>query len=631
MNTGTFSFWMLRTFVLVGALAGCDVVAPILDSTPPRITLVVPTDSIWPDSVWAVSGRVIDNNRVARVTYTVDDGEEHDFRIHPGRFVEFSGGVRVPADGPMTVVVTAYDAAHNHVSKSVSFETDITGPVIDANLPDTTVTADSTLPISAVIRDPSGVARVRIWYNLGYGSPQDVPITPDTVVSVQTDWPLQAGRYPLELEAMDAVGHWSSVSGLVVTDRTAPHVRLYSPVLSAGGSAHVIVAVADGLSPWDGDGAVSRVALVESDGETSLWTGVARTAIVNQLLPAPSSPAVWTVAAYDEAGNRGVDSVHTRPVAEVVAVAAGGAFSCALDGTGQAWCWGAGDAGQLGDGGTVNSPEPVAVAGGHDFVAITAGFHHACGLDATGAAWCWGSNEYGQLGDGTTSQGLEPVAVAGGISFSSLSAGGQQTCGLEADGNAWCWGGYPWGQLGAGDTSLRSAPVHLQGLTFRQIAPASDYGCGLALDDTMLCWGSYPTAPSTSSTPVRLSTPRVMTRLWAGNQRVAAVDTSGVGWLWNFGWTAPQRIGGVSELVDIALGGQHLCVLQAGGVVLCWGDNEYGQIGAVDGSQDHHTPYPALQGTHFRGLAAGSSHTCAIDTRGSVICWGADEHGQTGH
>lgn len=42
----------------------------------------------------------------------------------------------------------------------------------------------------------------------------------------------------------------------------------------------------------------------------------------------------------------------------IVQVAAAGDFSCALDNTGQVWCWGSNRSGQLGDGTTTRRSTP---------------------------------------------------------------------------------------------------------------------------------------------------------------------------------------------------------------------------------------------------------------------------------
>lgn len=90
----------------------------------------------------------------------------------------------------------------------------------------------------------------------------------------------------------------------------------------------------------------------------------------------------------------------------LASLTAGGIHACALTSTGAAYCWGANVSGSIGDGTmTTNRSTPTAVIGGLKFVQLTTGRgedDHTCGLTSSGQAYCWGRNDYGQLGAGTT-------------------------------------------------------------------------------------------------------------------------------------------------------------------------------------------------------------------------------------
>src|SRR5437773_11781124 len=75
-----------------------------------------------------------------------------------------------------------------------------------------------------------------------------------------------------------------------------------------------------------------------------------------------------------------------------------------------------------------------------DWTAIAAGQWHTCGLTTDGAAYCWGRGASGQLGNGSTTDSPNPVAVSGGLTFSALTTGNDHTCGLTTSGAAYCWG-----------------------------------------------------------------------------------------------------------------------------------------------------------------------------------------------
>lgn len=103
------------------------------------------------------------------------------------------------------------------------------------------------------------------------------------------------------------------------------------------------------------------------------------------------------------------DPVLIQTTPALVSLAPGTDAICGLTAGGQAYCWGAGRAGQLGNGSTADSPALVPVAGGHTFTALMGGDGHFCGLTSEGQVWCWGANGSGQLGDGTFIDRAVPV------------------------------------------------------------------------------------------------------------------------------------------------------------------------------------------------------------------------------
>ena len=150
-------------------------------------------------------------------------------------------------------------------------------------------------------------------------------------------------------------------------------------------------------------------------------------------------------------------------------VASRGAHTCGITYANAAYCWGAGGAGQLGDGRSVESRTPVRVEGPLEFMQLVAGWAYTCGLTADGQAYCWGSGAEGELGAGGTfpvHQGASsavPVAVLGGLFFDEITAGAYHACGLTAStfglGTAYCWGDNGLDQLGAGSQPMTHSSV----------------------------------------------------------------------------------------------------------------------------------------------------------------------------
>lgn len=97
--------------------------------------------------------------------------------------------------------------------------------------------------------------------------------------------------------------------------------------------------------------------------------------------------------------------------------------------------------------------------------------------------------------------------------------------------------------------------------------------------------------------------------------------------------SVPTRVIGLgpdSGITAIAVGGYHACALRGeDGVMFCWGDNENGQIGVgwARGTLPV-TPVSGLKGV--TSMAAGEFHTCAIKSDQSVYCWGHNGTGALG-
>lgn len=132
---------------------------------------------------------------------------------------------------------------------------------------------------------------------------------------------------------------------------------------------------------------------------------------------------------------------------DVTGLALGGSHTCAITDVGSVKCWGANNKGQLGDNTVVTKLTPTLVSGlSSGVVSITAGDSHTCAVTSSGAAWCWGANDYGQLGDGSTLMRATPVSVTSlGSGVASVTAGNLHTCAITTAGEAKCWGqGHSW-------------------------------------------------------------------------------------------------------------------------------------------------------------------------------------------
>jgi alpha-tubulin suppressor-like RCC1 family protein len=95
---------------------------------------------------------------------------------------------------------------------------------------------------------------------------------------------------------------------------------------------------------------------------------------------------------------------------------------------------------------------PTLVSGGLTFASVSAGAgdvqRHTCGVTTAGEAYCWGWGWHGFLGNGSEDDKYVPTLVSGGLTFASVSTGDRHTCGVTTEGQAYCWGYGPtlvWG------------------------------------------------------------------------------------------------------------------------------------------------------------------------------------------
>ena len=94
--------------------------------------------------------------------------------------------------------------------------------------------------------------------------------------------------------------------------------------------------------------------------------------------------------------------------------------------------------------------------------------------------------------------------------------------------------------------------------------------------------------------------------------------------------SVPIPVKGLAEVTAISAQGNFCLALLANGTVMAWGANEHGQLG--DGTTETRTePVPVSGLEHVVAIAAGKAHSLALLSSGEVRAWGAGSHGQLGN
>lgn len=363
-------------------------------------------------------------------------------------------------------------------------------------------------------------------------------------------------------------------------------------------------------------------------------------------------------------------------LSDVVALALGQSFTCALRANTTIACWGDNSVGMLGAPGGAR-PTAGTVPGLNRMTAVTAGLKFACALDADQHAWCWGDNTFGQLGSFPPNAGSHPPAMVLGPDgqalrkVTAIAAGGRHACAL-VDGAIWCWGANDYAQLGrtsgvgpAPGPSLVPNPVAL--------ARGNDFSCAIADDRTppakaLYCWGRNDDDQlaqiggprvTPQQIPVSLAAVSDIPVVTGGNGHACARDDKDKLWCWgenDFGQLGPNLTpgpgGAVPQPIDslgvvrmAATGDDFTCAVAHDGTTRCLGLNAAAQLGngsidsvPPDGGPPAHTASTAVAGLPPASrIAAGVAHACAIlarscpDVPGPVMCWGDNGAGELGN
>ncbi|MFP5363320.1 MAG: RCC1 domain-containing protein [Thermoleophilia bacterium] len=315
------------------------------------------------------------------------------------------------------------------------------------------------------------------------------------------------------------------------------------------------------------------------------------------------------------------------------ALALGDYHTCAVLDDGTVRCWGYGNEGQLGYGsrnhvGDNEHPSDlgaVNIGAGRTATAITAGGNHTCALRDDGTVLCWGLGEFGQLGNGGTASigdgelpGDRDHVDLGGQPAIAITAGAFHSCALLADGSVKCWGVGGNGQLGyAGtgavlDPAEKPDPVDL-GAPAKAITAGASHTCAVLADGSVRCWGLNDLGQLGYGNTVSIG----------DNEAPSAVG--------------PVDLGPGRTAIAISAGGEHTCVVLDNGSARCWGSGLYGQLGYGNLDTIGDNEPPAAVGPVDLGpaagavaIAAGIYHTCARLEDRSVRCWGNGADGRLG-
>jgi hypothetical protein len=338
------------------------------------------------------------------------------------------------------------------------------------------------------------------------------------------------------------------------------------------------------------------------------------------------------------------------------ALGLGAEHSCALLDDASVWCWGSNRTGQLGRAENAGSDQANAAApvtGLANIVTLAVGGWFSCAVSGEGKAYCWGLNAHGELGRGAASAyEWEPAQLQlSNVNAVFASKGGDPEFSLgghacaRVDNEMYCWGSNEFGELGQSDsTEFVAAPQRapeLDGSTVVALGfndtcrVKTDLGCrgyhrfgleadgfhsdflkivgpvvSIAIGNAFACWANYPAS-------------------------LQSIGDNSVGQLCDS--TNQSAATSVQSLLVgpvVEAGNAIICTLGLDDVVRCCGSNKSLALGSP--SLDY-SSVPVVVVGHVLELAVGWSHSCVIvaddsatSTHGGIRCWGANGLGQLG-
>ncbi len=279
---------------------------------------------------------------------------------------------------------------------------------------------------------------------------------------------------------------------------------------------------------------------------------------------------------------------------------------------GSLYAWGMGNAGQLGDGGKLNSftaPVRVRFPRGVKIWSIpTDAMPYDTGLaiDTSGRVWGWGDNYGGELCLGDTKIYTTPVELP--LTHVTSTAGANNHALYDANGVVYACGMNADGDLGIGSWRSTTRPVPVVGIdgssVTRLVASFANSGA-LMSNGQYYDWGYDGTGQlgdgrvgKQSDVPVLVHLPAQVTQVAQG------------GSLWDNGQTL---------------------VLLSGGSLWGWGDNHACQVGLAPRAVPSPVQLRPRPTAIYTSLATGSATSYAVTSTGAIYSWGVSHVGQVGN
>jgi alpha-tubulin suppressor-like RCC1 family protein len=240
--------------------------------------------------------------------------------------------------------------------------------------------------------------------------------------------------------------------------------------------------------------------------------------------------------------------------------------------------------------------------------------------------WAWGINWRGQLGNGTTDPSYQPIKPQNTdivTDWISIAANWFTSWAVRKDGTLWYWG-----QSGGQNVPV-TTPIQVGTEDNWIFVVCGDrFAIALKKDGTLWRWDEF------STTPVAINTDSDWVLVDAGVGYVLAIKNDGSLWSWGNNWDGqlghgdkvsvnqPKQVGTDTDWADVSALNVHSLALKKDGTLWAWGSNLLGQVGDYSYT-DVLTPKEIAPGTTWKAICKGNGDTsAAIRIDGTLWTWG---------
>ena len=197
-------------------------------------------------------------------------------------------------------------------------------------------------------------------------------------------------------------------------------------------------------------------------------------------------------------------------------------------------------------------------------------------------------------------------------------------------------------------TAFRANATTIQ--TWKQVSSGGEFTVAIRSDGTLWAWGVNDSGQlgqgntENSNIPQQIGTDSNWQSIKAGQWHVLATKTDGTLWAWGSnGWgqlglnsrepniTSPVQVFTDKDWQNIAAGTFHSLAMKSNGTLGAWGARSDGRLGTNDNSVGiNRFPVQVGSDDNWSNIAAGESHTLAIRTDGTLWAWGNNDSGKLG-